>query len=79
MSELSKRVLSLLMVAGAQSAERAMPIEDLATKLNVPLAEIAIEVDGLVGGNYARVVGGGGIPAVYLTGTGVITASSTYS
>jgi hypothetical protein len=79
MNELSKRALSTLMVAGAQSVEKAMTVEDLAAKLNSPPAEVAVEVDGLVGANYARVVGGGRNPFVYLTGTGVITASSTYS
>lgn len=67
------------MVAGAQSVERAMPVEDLAAKLSVPQAEVADELNGLVGANYARVVGEGRAPSVYLTGTGVITASSTYS
>jgi DNA-binding IscR family transcriptional regulator len=79
MNELSKRALSTLMVAGAQSVEKAMSVEELAAKLNVPRADVAVEVDGLVGANYARAVGGGGNPSVYLTGTGVITASSTYS
>jgi hypothetical protein len=79
MNELAKRTLSTLMVAGAQSVEKAMSVEELASKLSVPAAEVSAEVDRLVGSNYARFAGGGGTPFVYLTGTGVITASSTYS
>jgi DNA-binding Lrp family transcriptional regulator len=79
MSELSKRVLSILMVTGAQSREKAIPIGDLAEKLQVPPDTVAAEVNELVVGNYAEVIGGTETPRVYLTGNGVITASSTYS
>ena len=67
------------MVTGAQSVDKAMSVEDLAARLNVAPGEVKVEVDGLVGANYARVAEGRGGASVYLTGTGVITASSTYS
>jgi hypothetical protein len=79
LSELSKKILSTLMVSGAQSPEKAMPLAELASKLQVPADTIAVEVDDLAGGSYAVVTDVDGVACVYLTGTGVITASSTYS
>jgi len=79
MSESSKRLLSLLMVLGAQSPEKALTKEELAAKLGVGVSEVEAELQRLVEGGYAETTGQAGSPKIYLTGTGVITASSTYS
>lgn len=79
MSESSKRLLSLLMVLGAQSPEKALTKEELAAKLGVGVSEVEAELQRLVEGGYAETTGQPGSPKIYLTGTGVITASSTYS
>lgn len=79
MNELAKRVLSTLMVSGAQSRERALAIEEIAAKVQVPPETVVTEVNELVVDSYAEVVVVDGVPRVHLTGTGVITASSTYS
>lgn len=67
------------MVMGAQSPERAMTAEELAAKLSLKTEAVAAELNGLVETGYARIVEGALPARVYLTGTGVITASSTYS
>jgi len=79
MSESSKRLLSALMVLGAQSPERAIAIDELAARLGLGAREIEIELKRLVEAGYARMVQQPGNSRVYLTGTGIITASSTYS
>jgi len=79
MSESSKRLLSSLMVLGAQSPERALSFDELAGKLGVRAQEVELEVKQLAGAGYARIVRQAGTSKVYLTGTGIITASSTYS
>jgi DNA-binding IclR family transcriptional regulator len=79
MSESSKRLLSLLMVLGAQSPEKALSSDELAAKLGVGVSEVDAELKRLVEGGYAKTTLQSGSPKVYLTGTGVITASSTYS
>jgi Fic family protein len=79
MSESSKRLLSLLMVLGAQSPEKALGSEELAGKLGVGASDVEDELKRLVDGGYAVSIGKSGASKVYLTGTGVITASSTYS
>lgn len=78
MSESPKRILSLLMVMGAQSPERAMSSEDLAAKLGMGIGAVETELKALVDAGYARVAKGPTLK-VYLSGTGIITASSTYS
>ena len=67
------------MVTGAQSSEKGIPIKELAMKLQAPAEMVATEVDNLVSNSYAAIIIAGGAPRVYLTGTGIITASSTYS
>jgi DNA-binding IclR family transcriptional regulator len=79
LSESSKRLLSLLMVLGAQSPEKALTSEELAAKLGVGASDVEAELKRLVEGGYAETTAQSGTPKVYLTGTGVITASSTYS
>jgi hypothetical protein len=56
-----------------------MAIEELAAKLQVPPEMVATEVKHLVVDSYAEMVVVKGSPRVRLTGTGIITASSTYS
>jgi len=79
MSESSKRLLSALMVLGAQSPERAIAIDELAARLGLGAQEIESDLKQLVDAGYARMVREPGSSRVYLTGTGIITASSTYS
>jgi DNA-binding GntR family transcriptional regulator len=79
MSEFPKRVLSLLLVTGAQSPDRAMSIDELAGKLGVGRSVIESELKSLVDAGYVKIIGESGTSAVYLTPTGIITASSTYS
>jgi DNA-binding MarR family transcriptional regulator len=79
MSEESKKLLSALMVMGAQSPERALGAEELAGKLGMDARTVETELNSLVDAGYADSVGEAGSRRVFLTGTGVITASSTYS
>jgi DNA-binding MarR family transcriptional regulator len=79
MSDSSKRLLSTLMVLGAQSPERALALEELAGRMGIGSQEVESELKQLVDAGYARVVRQPGTSKVYLTGTGIITASSTYS
>jgi len=79
LSELPKRILSLLMVGGAQSPEKAVTIEELGTKLSAPPEAVSTELNELIVGGYVQLIMGEGQARAYLTGTGIITASSTYS
>jgi DNA-binding transcriptional regulator GbsR (MarR family) len=79
MSEFPKRILSLLMVMGAQSSDRAMSIDELATKLGMGRSAVESELKSLIDAGYAKLMDESGTRAVYLTATGIITASSTYS
>ena len=79
MSELSKRLLSTLLVLGANSPEKALTIEEVATKLGMHRSTIEPELRALVEAGYARQDEIRGSFRVCLTGTGIITASSTYS
>ena len=79
MSEYPKRMLSALMVMGAQSPGRAMSSEELAERLGIDKEVIETELKSLVEAGYASAVEGPGTLRVYLTGTGIISASSTYS
>jgi biotin operon repressor len=79
MSEGPKLLLSTLMVLGAQSPEKALPVEELAAKLGMGVRELQAELDRLTKSGYAVTIRREGMVRVYLTGTGVITASSAYS
>jgi predicted transcriptional regulator len=79
MSESPKRVLSALLVMGAQSPETAMKIDNLAEKLGVDRGAIESELNSLISAGYAKLADEPASGGVYLTGTGIITASSTYS
>jgi len=79
MSELPKRILSSLMVMGAQSPDRAMSIDDLADKLGMGRNAVVSGLKSLIDAGYAKLIGESGTSAVYLTATGIITASSSYS
>jgi len=79
MSEGPKVLLSTLMVLGAQSPEKAIPIDELAMKLGMAVPKLQVELDRLTGAGYAVTTRQEGRVKVYLTGTGVITASSAYS
>jgi hypothetical protein len=79
MSESSKRLLSALMVLGAQSPERALSIDELAARLAMGARDVESELEKLAEAGYAGAVQQAGTLKFYLTGTGIITASSTYS
>jgi DNA-binding IclR family transcriptional regulator len=67
------------MVLGAQSPQRALTSEDLAAKLGADVSHVEAEMKLLVEAGYAETVFQSGAWRIYLTGTGIITASSTYS
>ena len=79
MDETPKRVLSTLMIMGSQSPEKAISSADLAEKLGIekPALEADIEELGRVG--YVKSFLRDGVSHVYLSMTGIIVASSTYS
>jgi len=79
MSELPKRILSSLMVMGVQSPDRAMSIKDLADKLGMGRSAVESELKSLIDAGYAKLKDESGTSTVYLTATGIITASSIYS
>jgi len=79
MSEGPKVLLSTLMVLGAQSPERALAIDELASKLGMRVPDLQAELDRVTKAGYAVMTRQGGRVKVYLTATGVITASSAYS
>ena len=79
MSERPKLLLSTLMVLGAHSPEKALSIDELAMKLRMGEPELRAELERLAVAGYAVTTQKEGKTKVYLTGTGVITASSVYS
>jgi DNA-binding IclR family transcriptional regulator len=79
MSEFPMRVLSALLVLGANTPEKALSVEELAAKLGAEKSTVEAELRTLVDAGYARYDQAAGIRRVCLTGTGIITASSTYS
>ena len=79
MSESSKRLLAALMVLGAQSPERALTVDELAGRLGEGTQQVESGLKQLAEAGYAMLVQRSGTTKVYLTGTGIITASSTYS
>jgi DNA-binding GntR family transcriptional regulator len=79
MSESSKKILSMLMVTGAQAPEKALGAEELAHKLGVDPWTVRSELRRLVETGYVAASGKAGAETFYLTGIGVITASSAYS
>jgi DNA-binding MarR family transcriptional regulator len=79
MSEVPKKVLSTLMILGAQSSEKAISTGDLAAKLGIEKRVLDMELNSLVLDGYIVVHKLLGSKRVYLTPTGIITASSAYS
>jgi len=79
MSEGPKKLLSLLLVIGAQSPDKAINLGELALKLGTDKKSAEAEVRQLAQSGYVAKAGALGNEAFYLTGTGVIAASSTYS
>ena len=79
MSEGPKILLSTLMVLGAQSPEKALAIDELALKLGVGVPDLQTELDRVTKAGHVVITRQEGKVKVYLTATGVITASSAYS
>jgi predicted transcriptional regulator len=79
MSEYPMKILSALLVLGANNSEKAMSTEEVAEKLGIERSIVEAELKTLVDAGYARVEKRGNGLRVCLTGTGIITASSTYS
>jgi predicted transcriptional regulator len=79
MSESSKRLLSILMVIGAQNPDRALLAKELAQKLGADVGSVESELGGLIRSGHVATTGEPGEVKFFLTGIGVITASSTYS
>ena len=78
MGEISKRVLSALLILGTV-AEKAMEGADLANKLGLEVSSLEAEIEELVRGGYLISSQRNGVPNVYLSTAGIIAASSTYS
>jgi DNA-binding IscR family transcriptional regulator len=79
MDETPKRVLSTLMIMGAQSPERAISSIDLAGRLGIEKSSLEAEMEELRRGGYLKSFLREGASHVYLSGDGIIVASSTYS
>ncbi len=79
MSETGKKVLSALLIVGAQSRDQAEPIARLAARLEVGAKSLEGDLLDLQGKGYVVLFEKGGTPMVYLSSTGIVTASSTYS
>ncbi len=79
MDETPKRVLSTLMIVGAQSPERAISSSELACKLGIKKPSLEVEIEALGRGGYLKSFLRDGASHVYLSVAGIIVASSTYS
>ena len=79
MDETPKRILSTLMIMGAQSPERAIDSTDLAGKLDMEKPSLEAEMAELGRGGYLKSFFRDGVSHVYLSMAGIIVASSTYS
>ena len=79
MSETRKKVLSALLIVGAQSRDQAEPTARLAARLEVGLESLEKDLSDLQGKGYVVLFEKEGGRRVYLSSTGIVTASSTYS
>ncbi len=79
MSETGKKVLSALLIVGAQSRDQAEPTARLAARLEVGVEHLEEDLLDLQGKGYVVLFEKSGTPMVYLSSTGIVTASSTYS
>jgi predicted transcriptional regulator len=79
MSESSKKLLSMLLVLGAQVPGRALSSAELAQKLGAEQALVESDLKQLVETSFVATSALSGGRGYYLTGIGVIAASSTYS
>ncbi len=79
MSEMGKQVLSALLIVGAQSREQAELVSRLAARLEVQMDSLMKDLGDFQGKGYVVLFEKDGIPRVYLTTIGIVTASSTYS
>jgi len=79
MSETGKMVLSALLIVGAQSREQAELTTRLALRLGVGADALERDLADLERKGYVVLYEREGMRKVYLTSTGIVTASSTYS
>ena len=79
MSETRKRVLSALLIVGAQSSEKAESTSHLAERLGVDVDSLENDIVDLQSRGYVILYTKEGVKKAYLTSTGIVTASSTYS
>jgi DNA-binding IscR family transcriptional regulator len=78
-SETGKRVLSALLIVGAQSRDQAEPTARLAVRLEVDVDGLEKSLGELQKKGYVVMFEKDGSVRVYLTSIGIVTASSTYS
>jgi predicted transcriptional regulator len=76
---MGKMVLSALLIVGAQSQEQAESVARLAVRLGVAMDSLKRDLANLEGKGYVVLFEKDGDVRVYLTSTGIVTASSTYS
>ena len=79
MSESGKLVLSALLIVGAQSKEQAEPTDRLAVRLGIGRDSLERDLLDLQEKGYVALYEKEGMTRAYLTSTGIVTASSTYS
>ena len=79
MNDMPRRVLSTLLISGAQSPERAVSSDDLAVQFGFEKAKLQSEIEALGRGGYVQSVIRDDVRLVYLSLTGVLAASSIYS
>lgn len=79
MAEVPRRLLSTLLVIGAQSREKAVSSEALTKQFGMEVGSIEKEIRELTEQGYLEAFVRDGITCVYLSLTGIITASSVYS
>ncbi len=79
MSELGKKVLSALLIVGAQSREMSESAAHLASRLELQAGSLEKDLRDLQAKGYVTLFEKDGTLMVYLTTIGIVTASSTYS
>ncbi|HVP24291.1 MAG TPA: hypothetical protein VMS77_10320 [Conexivisphaerales archaeon] len=79
MSKDGKLILSALLIVGAQSRDQAEPLDRLAVRIGIGSDSLARDLVDLQEKGYVVLYEKEGMMGAYLTSTGIVTASSTYS
>jgi biotin operon repressor len=79
MAEVPGKLLSRLMVIGAQSPDKAVSSESLSKQFGMETGALEAEIKSLREQGYLEALTKEGTTCVYLSLTGIIAASSVYS